>query len=89
MFWDKHLDFMAHLRRFQAEESSTVLQTQIASKARPGLLILYHQFVNGIAEAELLRELKGDTTGWWSPGVIGMSIEIAPACCMLYALCRT
>ena len=31
---------------------------EIASAARPGLLILYHQLFNGVTEAELLREVE-------------------------------
>jgi len=31
---------------------------EIASEAKPGLLILYHQLFNGVTEAELLREVE-------------------------------
>jgi ribonuclease BN (tRNA processing enzyme) len=31
---------------------------EIASEARPGLLVLYHQLFHGVTEAELLREVK-------------------------------
>ncbi len=31
---------------------------EIASKARPGLLVLYHQLFHGVTEAELLREVE-------------------------------
>ena len=31
---------------------------EIASEARPGLLVLYHQVFHGVTEAELLREVK-------------------------------
>ncbi len=31
---------------------------EIATQARPGLLVLYHQLFNGVTEAELLREVE-------------------------------
>jgi len=58
MSWDKYLDFTAHLRRFQAEESSTALQMQIASKARPVLLMLYHKLVNDVTEARCCLSIQ-------------------------------
>ena len=36
---------------------------QIANRARPGLLILYHQLFHGVSEAELLQEVRGQYDG--------------------------
>jgi ribonuclease BN (tRNA processing enzyme) len=38
--------------------TSTRELAEIATAARPGLLILYHQLFNGVAEADLVREVE-------------------------------
>ncbi len=43
--------------------TSSLELAEMASKAKPGLLILYHQLFHGVSEEELLQELKDNYQG--------------------------
>ncbi|OGQ99580.1 MAG: hydrolase [Deltaproteobacteria bacterium RIFOXYD12_FULL_57_12] len=43
--------------------TSTIELAEIATKAKPGLLILYHQLFHGVSEEDLLREVQERYTG--------------------------
>jgi ribonuclease BN (tRNA processing enzyme) len=43
--------------------TSSVELAELASKARPGLLILYHQLFWGVTEDDLLKEVRADYAG--------------------------
>ena len=47
--------------------TSTAELAEIAGRARPKLLVLYHQLYWGTSDEDLVRELRTDTTGLWFP----------------------
>jgi ribonuclease BN (tRNA processing enzyme) len=61
-------------RRYHSSVHTTSLElAEIASRARPGLLILYHQLFHGLSERELLLEVQERYAG---PVISGKDLEI-------------
>ena len=69
--------FERHLAAWQRYHSSVHTSArelaELASRARPGLLILYHQLFWGISEEELLLEVKA---GYDGAVVSGRDLEV-------------
>jgi ribonuclease BN (tRNA processing enzyme) len=47
--------------------------SELAAKAKPGLLVLVHQLTQGVTEAELLQEVRSGYTG---PVISGKDLDI-------------
>ena len=61
-------------RRYHSSvHTSTVELARMASRARPGLLVLYHQLFHGVSEDELLQEVRG---GYDGPLVSGRDLDV-------------
>jgi ribonuclease BN (tRNA processing enzyme) len=59
-FEDHSPDWQAYHARYH---TSSRQLAQIASRTRPGLLVLYHQLFWGVSEEELLREVRAEYDG--------------------------
>jgi ribonuclease BN (tRNA processing enzyme) len=59
-------------RYHSSVHTSSLELAEIASQAKPGLLILYHQLFHGVSERELLREVQSRYAG---PVISGKDLE--------------
>jgi ribonuclease BN (tRNA processing enzyme) len=61
-------------RRYHAAYHTSAYElAEVASRARPGLLILYHQLFHGVSERALLEEVR---QGYEGPVVAGQDLEV-------------
>ena len=59
-------------RYHSSVHTSSLELAEMASRAKPGLLILYHQLFHGVSERELLLEVQG---GYAGPVISGKDLE--------------
>jgi ribonuclease Z len=48
---------------FQAFHTSTTELAAIATRAKPKLLVLYHQMFHGVSEGEMLQQIRSHYAG--------------------------
>ena len=64
----------ADWQRYHADaHTSTTELAEVARRARPGLLVLYHQLMWGATEEDLVREVQA---GWHGPVVSGRDLDV-------------